>query len=195
MLLSEPDENAPALIESGPNGTAVHLAPQWAAIAVVAVFALVVWTLVRRIKRWDDRPRWLLPTFVALAVAACALSLAPFSVTKVDPVDGSVGCVALVSAWDRVESPPNASDLAAYRSALLSPAQFRDPAAVQAARRATRRPEYQRVEAYFGWAYAHPNAACAPRARQLLSAAAILLAIGLLAAGGALKLNHHKAQD
>jgi hypothetical protein len=192
LLLTTPDEKAPALIENDlDRHTAFHLAPQWTALLIVVVLAGISWVLWRRIRRWSARPRWLLPTLGGLAAIACIVALAPFTVPKVDPlIDGSTDCVALVNAWSPGVPTPSPSDLNAYKTANepLTRAQYQDPAVVAAARLAQTAPAYQRVERYWMWTYGNPSSACVPRSRKMLGGAAAVLAAGLVCIGGVLVL-------
>ena len=183
--------------------TTVNIEPQWKAMLVVAVVAGSAFFVFRRLRRWSERPRWLLPFSVVVLVASAALMLMPLTVT--DGYSDSHTCSALLDAWHPIVANPGAADLA-VRSSLynvkLEHSPFHDAArerAFYAAQRTrieargraiTATPAYQRAERYVEWTTSQN--ACAPRARTLFAASSAVLLGGAAGLSGATALSRKR---
>ena len=183
--------------------TTVNIEPQWKAMFVVAVIAVISIFVLRRLRHWAERPRWLMPLSVGVLIAGCALMLWPSTVS--DAYDDTHTCTALLDVWHPVVANPGAADLAvraglynvqlkhspyqdAARMHAFYLAQQRTLQARDAAIRAT--PAYQRAERYVEWTISQN--ACAPQARTRFAASSAVFAGGAAALTGATAISRRR---
>jgi len=183
--------------------TTVNIEPQWKAMFVVAVVAAISFLVFRRVRRWSERPRWLMPLSVGVLVAGCALMLWPSTVS--DAYDDTHTCTALLDAWHPVVANPGAADLAVRASLYnvqLKHSPYHDAARMHAfyleqqrtlqardvAIRAT--PAYQRAERYVEWTIS--QSACAPQARARFAASSTVFVGGAALLAGAVALSRKR---
>lgn len=164
---------------------AVPPARRAASVAVVVALAVAVLLVRRWLRRWEDRPHWLMPA--AWLVLLGALIPAVAIPTARDDF-GSRVCVPLADAWRPVLTA-SASDLAYWRSVYAAAppplthdhaqnrAQLQGYLAAQSAKRAA--PAFVRADNYVLWASA--GGSCAPRSRTALGWSAAGFGLG---AGG-----------
>ena len=149
-----------------------------AATAVVLSLGVVVALTMRSLRRWEGRPRWLVPAAsVLLVVALVPAVYAPAPITS-----SSDGCIPVLGAWEPVVAEPSAADLAFYESLFGQPhpkTRAEADAQVAVARAKRRSPAYQRVENYGLWAQS--DAGCAPSSRTHLGWSAAGLGVGAAA--------------
>jgi hypothetical protein len=168
-------------------GRANGFGPQWEAIAIVGAVVVGTVLVVRRLRRWPARPRWLVPSVFVLVVVAALPAFAWFD--RNDEGISGISCVPLVDAWHEVVPAASSSDMAVWTGLerVFTPLSS-DPVLRQAAIEQERAeiisvratPAYQRADRYVLWNTSQDS--CAPRSRDRL-----LLSAGLLA-GGALLL-------
>jgi len=176
--------------------TTVNIEPQWKAMFVVAVVAAISILVFRRLRRWSERPRWLMPLSVGVLVAGCALMLWPSTIA--DAYGDTHTCTALLDAWHPVVANPGAADLAVRAGLYNVPLQhspYHDAARMHAFYLAQQRtlqsraaaiqatPAYQRAERYVEWTISQN--ACAPQARTSFAASGAVFIGGAAALTGA----------
>ena len=82
LLIQKPGTNEGFIEDDVDGHTTVAIHPQWKAIALV-VGVLVASTIVfRRLRKWQARPRWLLPLVIAILFAASLVALKPFGLSE-----------------------------------------------------------------------------------------------------------------
>jgi hypothetical protein len=159
--------------EYGRAGLARRLAGTGVVLALVAGGYVTR----RQLRRWGERPRWLVPAAVAVFVVA----LVPAAYAPSNAFYAG-SCVPILTAWEPAMSSPSAADLAYYESTFKIPlprtnAQRAAFVHAQEARQQT--PAYQRVSRFRFW-YAS-EASCAPASRNRLGWSAAGLGVGAAA--------------
>jgi hypothetical protein len=185
LLVETPGANE-GIINDDLNGhTTIAIHPQWKAIAVVFGVVVVCTLAFRRLRRWQARPRWLMPLAVVILIGSTITALKPFGMSS---ESDSQSCIPVVDAWHQVVPNPGPVDMRVWRSQFavqLHRSPYTDPArsrqfydqqratirAQESAIKAT--PAFQRGERYMDWTFT--QGVCAPRSRQYLGVSALVL--------------------
>jgi len=182
---------ASALVAVGTLASWVHaddagqagLGRRLGATAVVLTLVAGGFVSVRRLRRWSERPGWLVPAVAALMLAA---SIPAVYAGGNGQYDGS--CIPVLQAWQPSMTEPSAADVAYFESVLRTPLPHGRAALatfISAQQHKRRAPAFQRVDRYETWRFS--EASCAPSSRSHLAWSAAGLGVGAAALTGALR--------